>query len=59
MKIELILPHEHAGRNYPAGSVLDLPTDAAEWLIAIKAANSHQPSAVSKKRGEAAQPTES
>lgn len=59
MKIELTQPHEHAGRNYPAGSVIDLPKDAAEWLIAINAAASHQPSAVSKKRGEAVQPTES
>lgn len=59
MRIELTQPHEHAGRNYPAGSVIDLPKDAAEWLIAINAAVSHQPSAVSKKRGEAAQPTES
>lgn len=35
MRIELTQPHEHAGRNYPAGSVIDLPDDAAEWMIAI------------------------
>lgn len=59
MKIELLKPHEHAGRNYPAGSVLDLPKDAAEWLVAINAAVSHQPIAINKKSGAAAQPAES
>ncbi|KVW99514.1 DUF7210 family protein [Thiobacillus denitrificans] len=36
--IELIEPHEHAGRDYPAGSELTLDTDSADWLIALKKA---------------------
>lgn len=36
--IELIDPHEHAGRSYPPGSELTLDADAAEWLIALKKA---------------------
>lgn len=57
MRIELTQPHEHAGRNYPAGSVIDLPDDAAEWLVAIKAAVSLQPSA--KKAAQPHKTTES
>lgn len=38
MRVELIQPHEHAGRTYPPGSMLELPDDSAEWLIAIDAA---------------------
>lgn len=37
-KIELLQPHEHAGREYPAGCELTLPVDAADWLIALKVA---------------------
>lgn len=36
--IELTAPHEHAGRDYPAGSELTLPADSADWLIALKKA---------------------
>lgn len=36
--IELTAPHEHAGRDYPAGSELTLDTDSADWLIALKKA---------------------
>jgi len=36
--IELIDPHEHAGRDYPPGSELTLDTDSADWLIALKKA---------------------
>lgn len=35
MRIELITPHTHAGRQYPAGATLDLPGHKAEWLIAV------------------------
>lgn len=35
MRIELITPHTHAGRQYPAGATLDLPDHKAEWLIAV------------------------
>lgn len=41
MQIRLTLPHTHAGRDYPPGSVLDLDADAAGWLIAIGAAEAH------------------
>ncbi|MDP2783301.1 MAG: hypothetical protein Q8O38_01715 [Sulfurimicrobium sp.] len=34
MKIELLKPHTHAGRDYLPGAVIDLDKDAAEWLIA-------------------------
>ena len=36
--IELIDPHEHAGRDYPPGTELVLDTDSADWLIALKKA---------------------
>lgn len=41
--ITLLKPHEHAGREYPAGAVLDLDLhglalDSALWLIGIGAA---------------------
>lgn len=43
MKIELLKPHTHAGRDYPEGSLIDtealqMDRDSAEWLIAIGAA---------------------
>lgn len=49
MRIELTKAHEHAGRNYPAGSVIDLPDDAAEWMIAINAAVKSEESGVRSK----------
>lgn len=48
MKIELLKPHNHAGREYSAGEVLEIDKDAAEWLIsvgsakAVKAAKHHE-----------------
>lgn len=35
MRIELITPHTHAGRKYPAGAKLTLPEHKAEWLKGI------------------------
>lgn len=35
MKIQLLAPHTHAGRDYPAGAILTLADAKAEWLIAI------------------------
>ena len=35
MKIQLLKPHSHAGRDYPPGAVLEMDRDSAEWLIAI------------------------
>lgn len=43
MRIELTQAHEHAGRNYPAGSVIELPKDSAEWLVAIGNAKAAKP----------------
>ncbi|MEW5708777.1 MAG: hypothetical protein AB1830_07720 [Pseudomonadota bacterium] len=42
-RIELLKPHTHAGRDYPAGAVLDLARvgldqDSAAWLVSIGAA---------------------
>lgn len=34
MKIKLLKPHEHAGRQYEPGDIIELPQDAADWLIA-------------------------
>lgn len=47
-EIELLKPHEHAGRMYPAGSRLNLALhkldeDAAVWLIGIKVAVQVEP----------------
>ena len=36
--VTLLKPHRHAGRDYPAGAVLDLPADSASWLVGIKVA---------------------
>jgi hypothetical protein len=49
-EIELLAPHEHAGREYPAGARLNLAlhkldADAAVWLIGIKAAVQVEPAA--------------
>lgn len=35
MKVELLQPHTHAGKDYPAGSIIEIDRDRAEWLIAI------------------------
>ncbi len=37
-EIELLKPHRHDGRDYPAGSTLRLPTGKAQWLIGLKVA---------------------
>lgn len=48
MKIELLKPHTHAGKDYPPGAVIELDKQAAEWLTAIgsakalKAAKHHE-----------------
>jgi hypothetical protein len=34
MKIKLLKPHEHAGRDYIPGAVIEVDKDTAEWLIA-------------------------
>ena len=33
VRIELLKPHRHAGREYKAGQFLELPEDKADWLI--------------------------
>ncbi|AKH36897.1 MULTISPECIES: DUF7210 family protein [Nitrosomonas] len=33
--IELLKPHTHAGRDYPAGARLAMDADSARWLISI------------------------
>lgn len=34
MKIKLLQPHTHAGRDYQPGAVIEVDKDSAEWLIA-------------------------
>jgi len=38
MKIELLKPHTHAGRDYPVGTTLELSQGDAQWLVAIDVA---------------------
>lgn len=38
MKIKLLKPHRHAGKNYLAGEVLDLDLDTANYLAEAKVA---------------------
>lgn len=33
MTITLIKPHKHAGRDYAAGDVIDVPHSVAVWLF--------------------------
>lgn len=33
MKVVLSEPHTHCGTKYPASAELDVPDDAAEWLV--------------------------
>lgn len=35
MRVNLIKPHRHRGRDYPAGAALTLPDHKAQWLIDI------------------------
>lgn len=32
MKVKLLKPHTHAGRDYRAGAHLEVDADTAEWL---------------------------
>lgn len=41
--IELIKPHRHAGRDYPAGATLSLPAHKADWLIGLGRARDVSP----------------
>lgn len=34
-RIELLQPHRHAGRDYPAGAKLSIADRKASWLIGI------------------------
>ncbi|PAT32863.1 DUF7210 family protein [Vandammella animalimorsus] len=33
--IQLLRPHRHAGRDYPAGAQLTLPAHKASWLVGL------------------------
>lgn len=41
MLIKLLKPHTHAGRDYPAGSTLDVPHSVAVWLDEQGVADGH------------------
>lgn len=38
IKVKLLKPHTHAGRDYPKGAEIDLAPDSAKWLISVKTA---------------------
>ena len=38
VRIELLKPHRHAGRDYKPGQFLELPEDKADWLTAQEVA---------------------
>lgn len=57
MRIELITPHTHAGRQYPAGATLDLPGHKAEWLIAVGTAKAAEAAEAAPAAPAAATPT--
>ncbi|RMX18857.1 hypothetical protein EBQ34_00400 [Vandammella animalimorsus] len=42
--IQLLRPHRHAGRDYPAGAQLTLPAHKAAWLIGLGVAQNANPS---------------
>lgn len=54
--IELIDPHEHAGRTYPPGSELTLDAADADWLVALKKARPVTGLSNSIKQSRAAEP---
>lgn len=35
MRVTLLKPHRHAGRDYKPGAALTLRPDQAEWLIGV------------------------
>lgn len=42
MRVNLIKPHRHRGRDYAAGLALTLPDHKAQWLIDIGTAKQHE-----------------
>jgi hypothetical protein len=48
MRVVVLQPHTHEGLDYPPGSVLELPEDSAEALIARGAATEAEPDASSE-----------
>lgn len=35
MRVKLLTPHTHCGRQYPAGAYIALRPDQAQWLAAL------------------------
>lgn len=52
--IKLLQSHTHAGRDYPAGAILTMEADSADWLIAIGVAELAPKSATRQPRVSAA-----
>ena len=50
--INLLKPHRHAGRDYPAGAPLTLPQRKAAWLIGIGTATAAGDMAAAKGKGK-------
>lgn len=38
MRVALLHPHTHAGREYPPGAEIDLSDADAAWLVSLKKA---------------------
>jgi hypothetical protein len=49
MRIKLLKPHRHAGRDYPAGAHLNLRDDKADWLVSIGVAEAEPEAAQADK----------
>lgn len=45
VRIELLKPHRHAGRDYKPGQFLELPEDKAGWLVPLDVAKAAPPPA--------------
>lgn len=41
MRIKLLKPHRHAGKNYQAGDIIDTDLDTANYLANLKVAMPH------------------
>lgn len=51
MKVKLVKDHTHAGVDYPAGAVIEVDGDTADWLRAQKVAEPPVLKAVANEKG--------
>lgn len=50
-KIKLFLPHTHEDKEYKPGESIDLPDDAANWLVGLGAGEVVDPAEIEKTEG--------